>query len=229
MPKDKEDEKTVDYKKLNSFLESLPDHISQSMTAALRTAVKEENDRRTRQQEEEDDDDDFEDDDDDEVDVDSLSRKELIAHINKMNEKGLARVLKPLMKQIEGLSNQTEADRMKQEFVAAKAKYSDLPQWKDELLANMKRNKDLSVEDAYLLARSKNPDKAKEIDTKAAQEAEEKERTENPKKPFGGLMPTSGVKSEDDNTGKMDQTEASEKAWDQAMAGVPEEIIGTHT
>ncbi len=160
------------------------------------------------------------------VDLESLSRNELVNHLEKGFGKTLSKALKPILDRLESTSTDVETDRVRREFTKAKEDFPDFMEWKDEMREIITAHPELSAEDIYLLARAKNPEKVKEVDEKLEEdkgEEGEKKLSER-KRAFGGLTPTSGTSLEKD--GKKQPKEAATAAWDEVMGQVPEELLG---
>ena len=222
--KDKEKEEKVDMKALSELLEKMPASMQTAVTAAIRG----ENDRiaaarAKAKAEEEDNEDIFEDD----TDVNELDNKGLVDHMTKVFSKVLDKSLKPIVTSIEEVSQESETDRLRREFSDVRSRHDDFDQWKQEMAPIAKSNPGMAVEDIYLLAKSKHPDKVKEMETKASEEKEKEEKkNKDLEGAFGGLLPTSGSgPSNDDGEKKMGSKEASLDAWEKAMANVPEEFL----
>lgn len=148
-----------------------------------------------------------------ELDLESLSNKELVDHVVKeLSEK----ILKPVNSQITDLSVQLQRNKGQADIKEVSSKYGDFWEFKDEIEARVKANPSLSLDDAYTLARKDNATKANELDTKAREEKEAKEKAAQPETVFGGLLPTSLPVAPNQ---KMTPKEASEAAWEEHMSG----------
>lgn len=220
-----EDDGKVDFSQLTEVLKGLPEGVQD----AVKTAIKEASGEQRAAQaaaaaasEEEDDDTDNLDD----IDVEKLSRTEFSTHLDKRFLKTLTKALKPIQDRLETTSTDAEVDRVRREFSKAKEDFSDFMEWKGEMREIITAHPELSAEDIYLLARAKNPEKVKEIDSKGKDEEGEESREAKilKAKAFGGLKPTSGKSLEKD--GKKQPKEAAESAWDEVMGSVSTEILG---
>lgn len=225
MPKDKDKEKEVDMAKIAEILENLPG----GMQSAVAKAIRDENERimaaRAADNDDDEDEEDFEEEDDD-VDLDDLSRDQFAQYLMKQFTKAQKASLKPLVDRIEGLASESESDKWRREIATARSNYKDFTEWGEEIKAVLTKNPDISVDDAYHLAKARNPEKVKEISEKFETAEKEEEDKKNPKSLFGGLTPTSRVGGSSEETPPLNQKEASEKAWEDAMAGLPKELIG---
>lgn len=228
MAEDKDNDKEqVDISQLTEALKGLPEGVQDAVKSAIREASGEQRAANeaaraaaAAQQEDEDDPEDKD------FDVERVSRTELVSHLNKGFEKTINRALKPILDKLEATSTDVETDRVRREFKDAKGKYSDFMEWKDEMRDIISAHPDLSAKNIYLLARAKDPDKAKEIDAKIKKEKDEEEGedVDERRRAFGGLTPTSGSSVKID--GKKQPKEASLAAWDKVMGSLPDDILG---
>jgi len=155
--------------------------------------------------------------------LESLSRKDFMGHIVEQFGKLVDAKIKPVATQLDdGQTKQLEADVAKA-VKKAEADHEDFWDWKEEMGKELQKNPYLYPEDAYVLAKAKDPGKAKELETKHLSEDEKKKIEEAKKKKdqpqFGGLTPTSGKTVE---STKMKQEEASELAWNETMGDTGE-------
>ncbi len=214
------DEK-LDLSKLQEAISSLPESVQQAVIQGVRTASQESDEARIRAQAEKDDDDD-DDDDPGNIDLESLDRAGLVGHINKSTENAIKKALKPLVQQLQTTSDAGEADRIRTDFRQAAARFPDFLDWREEMGEIIKKHPELPAEDVYTLARSKDPEKVKEIDEKVSKGKSEED--DKVKKAFGGLTPTSGSSiTKDSNKSPED---AANSAWEETMSAVPAELIG---
>jgi hypothetical protein len=169
-------------------------------------------------------------------DIEALSRKDFLGII--MGEVGdlLDDKLKGISDRVESVSSEFETKSVREEVQRAEGKFKDFASWKTEVAQELKRVPDLSVEDAYFLAKQKHPDKAVEIQKgldKAEKEEEEARRASTQgRSPFGGMRPSGGgeVNERDD----MEPDEAAEKAWEdieESLGGKSElnKVLGMET
>lgn len=225
---DKDDEGKIDLSQLTEVLKGLPENVQAGIKDAIKEASGEQ--RAAAQaaaaaaKANEDDDD--EDDLDPDFDVERSSRTDLVNHLDKRFAKALNKALKPIIERLEITSTDAETDRVRREFGEAREKYPDFMEWKDEMRDIITAHPDLSASRIYRLARSENPEKAKEVDKKMKEEKGDQsdESKVVSMKAFGGLAPTSGSRVE--NNGKKQPKEAAAAAWDQAMGEVPASLFG---
>ncbi len=219
-----EKKEEIDFGQLNEAIKGMPESVQNAMKAAIKEASGDA--RAAAAAAAKANEDNIEDGPDPEVDVERLSRSELVSHINKSFDKTIAKVLKPVLDRLESTTTDAETDRVKREFEKAKDDYPDFMEWKDEMKEIITAHPDLSAKRIYRLARSENPDKAKEIDDKIKEDKDEKDGKDNvtPMRAFGGLRSTSGKSVEND--GKKQPKDAAKSAWDQVMGDVPSSLFG---
>ena len=147
-------------------------------------------------------------------DVEALSRKEFLADVIMPQLGGLLDdKLKGINARLENVSSDFETKSVRDEVALMRGNRKDFDQWGAEVTKELKKNPNLTVEDAYLLAKTRDPDKAKKIDDDI--ETKEKEaaaKVAEQGSTFGGMRPSGGgeVEERDD----MDQNEAADKAWE---------------
>lgn len=218
------DNNNTDLSQVTEALKGLPEGVQNAVRDALREASGEQRSAQAAAakaaSEKEDDPP------DEDVDVERLSRVDLVKHMDDRLARTLAKALKPIQEKLEVTSTDAETDRVKREFAGAKDKFSDFMDWKDEMVEIVTAHPDLSAEKIYLLAKAMNPDKAKELDGKVkdGKDKEDKKEASERARAFGGLTPTSGTSLEKD--GKKQPKEAALSAWDQTMGQVDEKILG---
>ncbi len=218
---DQNKDEKLDLGKLQEAISSLPESVQQAVIQGVRTASQESDDARLKAQAEKNEDND-DDDDPGNIDLESLDRAGLVGHINKNTENAIKRALKPLVQQLQTTSDAGEADRIRTDFRQAAARFPDFLDWREEMGEIIKKHPELPAEDVYALARSKDPEKVKDIDEKTSKG--KKEEDDKVKKAFGGLTPTSGSSiTKDTNKSPED---AANSAWDETMSAVPAELIG---
>jgi len=157
-----------------------------------------------------------------EVNLEELSRGDLVKHIvNVVTKEAVAPVRNEMRADRD---NRTHADLVTQ-VNTANDTHPDFGKWHDEIRALTKAHPTMNVEEAYQLARTKDPAKTQDIDaelTKAAEAQAVKERENRVDNlipvEFGGLLPTSGISSPKGD-GEMDPKAAGEAAWDATKMG----------
>jgi hypothetical protein len=157
-----------------------------------------------------------------ETDLEKMSRAEFASHLQKEFAGEVKTLIEPILSGFSTLKNETGRTRLEIDVSEAEEKFGDLWDFEDEIKHELKRRPDLSVDEAYHLAKANNPDKTKEVDEKtqkAKNEAEKKEEDEKANE-FLGFTPTSGKYAPDK---AMDADKAASAAWDSTVKGTPAE------
>jgi len=149
-------------------------------------------------------------------DVEALSRKEFL-HDVILPELGtmLDTKLKTVSDRLESVSSEFETKAVRDEVSSIRGNRPDFDHWKQEVAKELRGNPNLSVEDAYLLARTRDPDKSKKVDEEiATKQKEEAERSAAEQgSNFGGMRPSGGGEVEERTD--MEPDEAADAAWDE--------------
>jgi hypothetical protein len=157
-----------------------------------------------------------------EVDLESLSNKELVKHLLSEVNEAVAKNIEPFTKKLLSLEERTDRGALKSDLEKTLERNPDTLEYRDEISALMKDMPDLTVERALVLARAEAPDKTKAISDRRA--AEEKvvadKRAAEIEEEFGGLLPTSG-RSVTSGDKKMSTEQAENEAWDKVFGGTP--------
>lgn len=167
----------------------------------------------------------------DDDDLEKMSRAQFMAHITE----GVVNAVKkdisgPLGKQVEDAKQDTERERLVREINQAKSDHTDFMDWGQEVKDLVQKNPNLSIEQAYRLARSLDGEKSQKIDevTKAdlekKQEEEKKQAAdqgeENQDEAVLSLFPGSAPSSTDSKREPAkDNKEAAERAWEDVGMG----------
>lgn len=155
----------------------------------------------------------------DDVDLETMSRKDLIAFISKQNESAINKAMSPFGDQIKSLGG--KLDETISSYTVAKFQESnpDLMEWKTEIRDILQSGRSSQVADAYKLAKIDNPEKAKKIDLKYKPVIKNDEGKD---KIFGfkGFPPNAGSAGGKSNT-RMTAKDAATSAWDEATAAMP--------
>lgn len=217
---------------LNKSISGLPDSMRDAVAKGVAGALRAEAAR--REEENIDDDDDDDDDPSNDAptddDLEKMSRGEFARHIAKQFDAQLNKLAKVQEKRTDEVSMAQQKERLAAQIKKLKDDHPDFEHFKEPMAAIAKESPYLAPEDIYQLARARSPEIVKKLDEEAA-EAKKKEDEENKKKEkdtpkFGGLTPTSGSPGTEENAGRMKPKEAVDKAWEEAMAGIPDHIIG---
>ena len=144
------------------------------------------------------------------MDLERMSRKDFMGTIVKeVSEK----VMRPLLERITENETTSQRDKVAGELKAVSEKDPDFWQFKEPVAKILEEHPDLSIEDAYTLARSKDPEKVASLAKQAAEKKAAEADGDNGKKEpaFGGLLPTSGQGGKNES---MDVKDAAQAAWD---------------
>lgn len=148
----------------------------------------------------------------DDNDLETMSRRDLIAHIQSQTEKRIKESLNPLTTQITGVSSKLDEAITSVTVKDFQATHPDLMEWKSEIGSILREGRATKIEDAYSLARGDNPEKAKTVDQKFAPRTTKAE------------VVSLGFRGFPGNTGKntrMTAQQAAEQAWEAATASMP--------
>lgn len=170
-----------------------------------------------------------------EEDLEGMSRSQFMQHIIEQISDVVDEAVAPLKDGLSATVESTQREKVAEKFEKARSQFKDFDEWKEEMAKLVEQHGYLDPDELYTLARSKNPEKAKQIDEKLAEEQKEqeeeqkgkgKESPDEDKPTFLGLMPTSGgEKSEGEQTFKSTKDAAS-AAFDEILGNVPEELMG---
>lgn len=153
--------------------------------------------------------------DDDAVDIELLSRAQFKEHMLKDVEK---RVLEPILERLGKNESTIEAKYARDELEKLAGKHPELWDFSDELKNTLNKYPDLSMEEAYILAKHAAPEKVKKLDDTAKAKENEKstDQAKKEKARFGGLFPTSGKTAP---SKRLNPKDAAEAAWESTGAG----------
>lgn len=216
--KNKEGNANAALEKVNEVLASLPNIIS----GAINKGFEDVGNKKAQTTSDDDEEDDF----DEDVDFDELDNKQLAdtltQNILKQIDKKLKGFSEDVNKKVSSTSEEVSKEKLRREVADAREKFKDFDEFKDDIGKLVKQYPNLAVEDLYLLAKQKNPDKVKELEEKRVEEKQKEEK--ETKSRFGGLTPTSS--RETTSKGTMEKGEAAEAAWDEVMSDIPADLIG---
>ncbi len=147
--------------------------------------------------------------DDEVVDLDMMSNSELVGHLLKEFRKDL----QPLTERIQGNEAMSLRDKAEIEVDRLSSRHDDFIAFKDEMKTELEENGNLTLEQAYKLAKVNSPEKVADLAKKAQ---DEKDKDNPPEPQFGGLLPTSGITRK---SSRMTQTDAALAAWDEIFPG----------
>ena len=221
-----DDDKDADVKEVLKALQGMTaqlGNLGPTVAGAVRSAIREEIEDGNRRRAALDDDPDP--DPDPEPDADELEKMDrsqfadsILARVEKVVEKSMGSIDKKLTES----RNQSRAKDLKAEWEGLLTSTKDdavsLDALKQETFDTLKSKPDLSVNEAFALAKANNPDKVKELttaaETKAKEEQDKKAADEKPK--FGGLLPTGDLSGKEKE--EMTRDEAVDAAWEDMMS-----------
>ena len=151
----------------------------------------------------------------DDVDLEQLDRKDFARYIRThmlADIKGeVSKLSDAMIAKIEDLGGRFESKNANEQIERTANSNKDFWEWSSEIKGLLKESPTLSVSRAYKLARSENPDKAKELDKKYNPPGKDKEQN------FLGLTPTSFTGARE-GAKKMNASDAANKAFDDVMS-----------
>jgi hypothetical protein len=157
---------------------------------------------------------------DDEIDpntLETLPRTEFMKIMERRMAKAFEKsLLGPVKEELTTLRNGLTTSNTQKQLDNALAKYPDLLEYKDEMIALAKAHPSLGPTQLYQLAKTDaSPEKIAEVAKKFPP------ANDGAKKPqvitFGGFKPTNGA-SGDDRSAKMAPAEAADEAWSSVVA-----------
>lgn len=220
----KEDATAEVLKGLKESISSLPQSMQESVSRGVTASLQ-------RMQEEAAQKDDDEDEEDEkssgDSDLESMDRSQFANYLVGVIKREVGKDFKEISKRQQEDRLASARDKLQTQLKEAQANHPDFLLYKNEIASLAETYSDLTPEDLYILAKARNPEKTREIEEKNAEEKKKKEEEEHKaqRQRFAGLTPTSGVSIA--NSGKMSQADAANAAWDEAMAGLPKELIGS--
>jgi len=158
-------------------------------------------------------------------DLDEMDRGQFAQFIIESTAKTVKEsLIDPLRAQFGESENRSERRHIETDIDTTSSKYNDFWDWKDEVSKTLSDHPDLSVDDAYHLARGKNPDKLSAIEAKAqeAKDVEDTKERQAKEEEFGGLLPTSGLASRNEG---MESEDAANAAYTELIEGTPMEKL----
>jgi hypothetical protein len=161
------------------------------------------------------------------AELEGMSRKDFGEHlINRMSER-----VEGLVGKIDNKVELSQQERIRAELTSqvkqAVKDHVDFEEWRPSIVEVMKRNPYLAVEEAYMLARAKEPDKAKELDAKYTKanggEGAGSDGSKSGQK-FGGMKSSSSTTEKNQ---RMEPKDAAEAAWDEAIGTLEDASVLT--
>lgn len=159
------------------------------------------------------------------VDLEGMSRTDLVNFITNQMSKKMEKILSGVQGKIENVSQQTRQSKLEQEIERLSEKHKDFYDWTDEMRSIHKKHPTMSVAEAYKLARTEDPDKAKKLDDKYKDpdpdpSSKDGKGGKDSKQTYGGMPPGTAKTSQPTN---MTKEQAIENAWNETMAGYSNE------
>jgi hypothetical protein len=144
-----------------------------------------------------------------EDDLESLGRKDFLdVVVNTVAD----RLVKPLQRQIEASEGLHDKERTADQISKVAEDNPDFWEFQGGIKKALEKYPEMNIEDAYLIARSKDPDTVARLE-KAAQDEKDKLRAKEASEKadeFGGLLPTSGRRG---SATEMEFEDAADAAW----------------
>lgn len=159
------------------------------------------------------------------VDLDELSGTDMVKLLLGAMDTKITQLGEAISPKFDQLANAMQTKNIRDDVKDVAGKDPNFWKYQEVMAGIAKQHPSLGAGDLFNLAKTKAPEIGEAIaaDKKAA---DEKEAEDNPEKvvPFGGLTPTSGLSAE--GKGEMDFSTAADKAWDDIMSEIPQDIIG---
>jgi hypothetical protein len=144
-----------------------------------------------------------------------MSRGELVSHIMSSVTSAITDALKPVTDRLTAVQTSTAQDQGQRQISDMQAKHKDFIDWKDEMVRLVQTHPTLNLSQAYSLARSENPDKAKQLDARY-------DPPPPPAKPlWGGLVGALNGEASDSSPKKMDNHQATIEAYKETAEKYP--------
>lgn len=142
-----------------------------------------------------------------------LDRKDFMNIIIKKISKLVEDQVKPVSEKTRSIEESTQLEQLRKERDELRGKHKDFDEWRDEMKGLFKQNPYLTMKQAYILAKSSDPKKAKKLEDKYAEVDDDNDAKG---KKFGGLTPVDRARKK--TKGKeVKGAEASELAWQIVM------------
>jgi methylmalonyl-CoA mutase cobalamin-binding subunit len=163
------------------------------------------------------------------VELEGLSRRQFADYQLDKVKDVIEGALKPIHDGTKETQEQVAKAAIQQSLREAQASHLDFAEWKNPIMAIAKAVPGITPEDAYQLARAKDPERAIEMDAKYGEvegnddtpgSGDDKGANDKPA-PYGGTPPSGGTTEFATN---MSQDDAATKAWDETMSHLPKEL-----
>lgn len=157
----------------------------------------------------------------DEETINEMKPADLMKMLTKVVTDTVQKQVDGVRKEVSSFRDDVTAKGTRAEIDAFAKENPALMHFVDEMKEIINEMPGISIKRAYALARSENPDKAKQVDAELAKESG-KDPDAKPKLPFGGLTPTSGTNVGDDGKPvQMTPQDAADKAWEETLSQFP--------
>jgi len=126
----------------------------------------------------------------------------------------------PMSKQFADADDAQERRGIQTDIDKAAGKYGDFWEWQTEARKILNDKPNLSIDEAYHLARATNPEKLQTMQMEADKKVNAEKEVEQEKRDleYGGLLPTSGKSKPNE---KMEIDKAADVAWEEVMGNRP--------
>jgi hypothetical protein len=155
------------------------------------------------------------------VDLEQLTNTQLADVLLKKISSNLSTELKkalgPLENRLTSTSNFVATKSFQEQIETTKKKHKDFDDWLPDIKTIAEKFPSASVEQLYQLARTEDPDKASELDTKYAEKPDESKKQQDPFSPFGGVFGSTPGDAGGDKSTKKTLDEAAEDSWDKIV------------
>lgn len=160
----------------------------------------------------------------DEVKLERMSRSDLVKTILAQVKGVVDEAVKPLGETIQNTRKETVKDKVAAEMKSLADKNPDFNEWMDEIKEIAQQTPGISVTRAFKLAKSENPDKAKQLEEKYKDEFAALDGSagtgDTKGKPYGGAKPGVTTSGEEGRT-DMSRKDAIDAAWEETMGSLP--------
>jgi len=148
--------------------------------------------------------------------LNEMPQAEFIKHVNKIISDNVSRATGDVRKDIAKVSDTFTQKSLQEEIKNFAKEHPDLLDFTEEIKSIIDETPGLSVQRAYALAKTENPDKATTVAEKYKTDADRPQR-----QPFGGLTPTSGASPAGEDGKPLTQDKAADKAWNDTLTKFP--------
>lgn len=145
------------------------------------------------------------------VDLEGMSRAEFSQFLTSNILDALEEnYVKPLQEEVKGVKSSTQKLSVQEQLKDAQGKHKDFDRWIEEIKVIAQNTPGISPEDAYHLARAKNPEKVGIVEKELGMSVETPEAVEPPKPKFFALNPSVETSTEE---GSEDEPKGPKKSF----------------